>query len=347
LAPAAQLIGEPKRVHEITNPEYRIEAPGAVFAARDILAPAAGVIAAGTDIATLGNAIALEELVPGMLQLSRHDEGGALLGEVWSLDIFGNVQLNITPDELAERNAHIGDTVTVRIGEKDFMAKYVERYADLAVSQLGILVDSTGMISVVKNHDNASRELEVKEGKAVIVLAAGTSVTGRDVTVEDVAPQTTDAPAPAPAQAPPTPTPSDTVSPFPISSAEPVPPVMTPGSAPAAPPAPPLPEEQAAPTNQQGNVDIFGSFAPTPAPPVAPPTPPAAPPAPAPQTPPPPADDVPPYFPPADNAEPPTPDVAPRYVNPEENDDKEDEDNESKNVFDLFKLDPSQPHDNQ
>jgi S-adenosylmethionine hydrolase len=194
LAPATQLIGMPKRVHEITNPDYRIEAPGAVFAARDILAPAAGVIAAGVDLAELGPAVPLEQLVPGMLQLARHDEGGAFLGEVWSLDHFGNIQVNITPEEIASRGAKVGDTVIVRVGETDHIAKYVERYADLAVSQLGILVDSTGMISVVKNLDSAARELDIREGKAITILPPNTSVTGRDITIESVAQTPAEAP---------------------------------------------------------------------------------------------------------------------------------------------------------
>ncbi|MFN8015747.1 MAG: SAM-dependent chlorinase/fluorinase [Acidimicrobiia bacterium] len=185
LAPAAQLIGEPKRVIHISNPEFQIEAPGKVFAARDILAPAAGVLAAGTDIGELGPVVPLEQLVPGMLQLSRHDEGGAFLGEVWSVDRFGNTQINITPEELQSKNVNIGDTVSVRVNNNDYMAKYVERYADLAISQLGILIDSTGMISIVKNLDNAARELDLKEGKAVAILPQGSTITGRDIPAEE------------------------------------------------------------------------------------------------------------------------------------------------------------------
>lgn len=184
LAPATQLIGLPKKIVELTNLEYQIESPGNVFAARDVLAPAAGVLASGTDISVLGNEIPVDKLVPGMLQLSRHDQGGAFLGEVWSLDHFGNVQLNITPEEIASKNVNIGDNVTIRINNKDYMAKYVERYADLGVSQLGILVDSTGMISIVKNLDFAAKELEAKEGKEIIILAPGTSVTGIDIEPE-------------------------------------------------------------------------------------------------------------------------------------------------------------------
>jgi S-adenosylmethionine hydrolase len=184
LAPAAQLIGEPKRVVHLSNPDFRIEAPGNVFAARDILSPAAGVLASGTDLAELGEVVPLDQLVPGMLQLSRHDEGGAFLGEVWSLDRFGNVQLNITPEELESSNVKIGDTVTIRIGENDFMAKFADRYADLAIGQIGILVDSTGMISIVKNLDYAARELGIREGNAVAILPPGATITGRDKTVE-------------------------------------------------------------------------------------------------------------------------------------------------------------------
>ena len=186
LAPAAQLLGDPIRVHELTNPEYRIEAPGGVFAARDIMAPAAGVIASGIDMSELGNEIPLEQLVPGMLQLSRHDEGGAFLGEVWSIDRFSNIQTNITPEELTSSGLRIGDTALVRVGQNDFMVKFVERYADLAKSQLGLIIDSTGMLSVVKNLDFAAKELGVSESDAIAILPQGTTITGRDITVESV-----------------------------------------------------------------------------------------------------------------------------------------------------------------
>ena len=215
LAPAAQLLGEPKRVHELTNPEYRIEAPGGVFAARDIMAPAAGVIASGVDISELGNAIPLEQLVPGMLQLSRHDEGGAFLGEVWSIDRFENIQTNITPEEMTATGLRVGDTVIVRIGQNDFMVKFVERYADLQKSQLGLLVDSTGMLSIAKNLDFAARELGVSEGSALAIMPQGASITGRDITVEAVQamtpPPAPQAPAPTPAPQAPAPTPAPEV----------------------------------------------------------------------------------------------------------------------------------------
>lgn len=245
LAPASQLIGEPKRVIHISNPEFKIEAPGNVFAARDILAPAAGVIAAGTDMGELGPEIPLDQLVPGMLQLSRHDEGGAFLGEVWSLDRFGNVQLNITPEELDLQNVKLGDTVTLRVSEKDFMAKFVERYADLPIGQIGILVDSTGMISIVKNHDYAARELDVKDGKAVAILPQGTTITGRDVTVDVFS--SSDGGGTSNQQTPTPQTQAGQVSP------------MQSGDLPQTPPPPPTPSSASIPTTTP-QTESFGSM---------------------------------------------------------------------------------------
>lgn len=174
------------KVHEITNPEYRLDIPDTVFAARDILAPAAGIVAAGTDISKLGNAIPIEQLVPAFINEPRIDEGGAILGEIWFMDRYGNIQLNVSPDDLQARGVSYGDEVVVRINNQEYMAKCVQTYADLEVSQLGVLPDSAGGISVVKNMASAADELGAKLGREVVLLAKGTSVTGRVVAAPDL-----------------------------------------------------------------------------------------------------------------------------------------------------------------
>src|SRR6266566_1803110 len=47
LAPAVAMSGGPRRAVALENPEYQLEAPGPTFAGRDVLAPAAGHLAAG------------------------------------------------------------------------------------------------------------------------------------------------------------------------------------------------------------------------------------------------------------------------------------------------------------
>ena len=105
LAPAVAILGGAQRVVSLTSTEHQLPAPGPTFAGRDVLSPAAAHLAAGVDPAELGDEVDAAGLVPGLVSLPRHDEGGAIHGEVWWIDRFGNCQLNIDPDELRARMA--------------------------------------------------------------------------------------------------------------------------------------------------------------------------------------------------------------------------------------------------
>ena len=100
LAPAVAMAGGPRRVVALENPDYQLPAPGPTFAGRDVLAPAAGHLAAGVPLDALGPEVDPAGLVPGLVSLPEIDESGAIAGEVWWVDRFGNCQLNIDPDEL-------------------------------------------------------------------------------------------------------------------------------------------------------------------------------------------------------------------------------------------------------
>ncbi len=179
LAPAVRVIGQPpKRVHQISNEEYRYDTPSATFAARDILAPAAGLIANGMDIAELGPQVPLSDLVPVLLEAATFDKGGAINAEVWSIDRYGNIEINITPEDLEVVNAKFGDNIVLRINNEDYVAKYVETFADLGASELGVLTDSSGLLTIVKNLDDACKQLGLKAGKSLVLLAPNTEVTG-------------------------------------------------------------------------------------------------------------------------------------------------------------------------
>ena len=58
----------------------------------------------GVDLAELGAPIDADELLPGMVPLPREEAEG-LVGEVLWVDHFGNCQLNIGPDEIADWGA--------------------------------------------------------------------------------------------------------------------------------------------------------------------------------------------------------------------------------------------------
>ena len=173
LAPAVAMLGGARLVVEITNPDLRIPAPGATFAGRDILAPATAHLALGEPIEGLGPAVDPAGLVPGLLGLPQVTDGGAVDAQVWWIDRFGNCQLNLGPDELAELGGSRDGPVEVRMGERAKAARWVGTYADAKPSELVLVVDSTGLLSLALDRRSAAAEYDLETGSAVTLLPPG------------------------------------------------------------------------------------------------------------------------------------------------------------------------------
>ena len=168
LASAVALAGGARRVVSLTNTDYHLEAPGPTFAGRDIFAPAAAHIALGVDLPELGEAVDPYSLLPGIVPLTR-EENGALVGEVLWVDRFGNAQLNVGPDEVEA----MGDRVLVKIADKPArLALRVSNYAALKAGQVGLVVDSYGLLAVALNRRSAADELKIGSGDAVTLQPA-------------------------------------------------------------------------------------------------------------------------------------------------------------------------------
>jgi S-adenosylmethionine hydrolase len=172
------MMGGAIRAVALTNPEYQLPSPGPTFAGRDVFAPAAGHLAAGVDLAELGDAIDPSALTPGLVALPRRDKGGALLGEVWWVDRYGNCQLNIDPDELESAGAVRGGPVEVRLRDTTRMARWVHTYADAKPSELVLLVDSYGLMSLAMDRRSAAAEWKLRAGSGVTLVPPDTEVTG-------------------------------------------------------------------------------------------------------------------------------------------------------------------------
>jgi hypothetical protein len=166
LAPAVAMLGGAKRVVSLTNPEYQMESPGPTFAGRDVFAPAAGYLATGVDLAELGEQIDPLSLVPGLVPLSRPD-GDGLAGEVLWVDRFGNVQLNLDPDELTTLGLCRGDRLGVVIGGERRTARWVTTYAEAQSMELVVVVDSYGLVSLAFDRSSAAEALGLRAGAAV------------------------------------------------------------------------------------------------------------------------------------------------------------------------------------
>jgi S-adenosylmethionine hydrolase len=181
LAPAVALVGGARRVVELQHGEYRLPAPGPTFAGRDVLSPAAGYLAAGADLGELGPAVDAAALVPGIVSLPEMEDGGAIRGEVWWVDRFGNCQLNVDPESLAAAGTAPGGRVELRLPGGVRAARWVGTYADAKPSELVLLVDSYGLLSLALDRESAADALDLHAGSPVTLLPEGT---GLSLTVE-------------------------------------------------------------------------------------------------------------------------------------------------------------------
>ena len=173
LAPAVAMAGGARSVISLDNPDFHLPAPGPTFAGRDVLAPAAGHLAAGVPLAEIGTPVDPATLVPGLVALPEVRDDGSIVGEVWWVDRFGNCQLNIDPGELgAEGLEHGGEgaRIEVHAGGEIRAARWVHTYADAKPSELVLLVDSYGLLALAFDRESAAATLRLKAGSGVTLV---------------------------------------------------------------------------------------------------------------------------------------------------------------------------------
>lgn len=165
LAPAVAMVGGATAAVELTNEEYHLPAPGPTFAGRDIFAPVAAHLCLGVPLRELGREIDPGSLTPGVLPISRV-EGDTIVAEVLWTDRFGNLQLNVAPEELEP----LGDKVRLRVESGERVADVAETYADIRPGGIGLVVDSYGLVSIAADRGSAADELGIRAGSEVTLM---------------------------------------------------------------------------------------------------------------------------------------------------------------------------------
>lgn len=168
LASAIAMTGGAERAVVLTNEEYHLPSPGPTFAGRDVFAPVAAHLAAGVPFDALGEPIDPIALLPGILPLNQRD-GDRLICEVLWVDRYGNAQLNVDADELAV----LGARVLVRAGETVRSAAVAATYGAIPSGQLGLVVDSYGLVSICFDRSSAAKELGLVASDEVILEGGG------------------------------------------------------------------------------------------------------------------------------------------------------------------------------
>ena len=162
LAGAVAMVGGATRAVSLTNPEYQLGAPGPTFAGRDIFGPAAAHLCRGIDIGELGEEVDIAGLMPAMIPITRM-EGDALIGEVLWTDHYGNLQLNVDPAEIEG----FGDRIELRFDGRVRTGIRYQAYAQVGVGEIGLIIDSYGLVSVAVNQASATEELSIGTGDEV------------------------------------------------------------------------------------------------------------------------------------------------------------------------------------
>jgi S-adenosyl-L-methionine hydrolase (adenosine-forming) len=167
LASAVAMAGGATRAVHLNESEYHLAAPGATFAGRDVFAPVAAHLCAGVDLDDLGDDIDPAGLLPGTLPLSRTEEG-RLVAEVLWVDRYGNLQLNLDPDEVAP----LGERLTVRAEGMVRTAGWARTYDAIGAGEVGLVVDAYGLVSLCMARHPAAAELGLATGDAITLEPA-------------------------------------------------------------------------------------------------------------------------------------------------------------------------------
>ena len=166
LSLAAQRSGGVVEAVDIARSSFRLEPVAATFHGRDIFAPVAAVLAAGTPIAEVGDPCDPDDLV--RLTLPQPSvEDGVLLAHALYIDRFGNVGLNVEHHQLAELGFRLGARVGLDAQGRETSAVYARTFADVSRGELLVYEDAAKRLALAVSHGSAADRLELKLDDAV------------------------------------------------------------------------------------------------------------------------------------------------------------------------------------
>lgn len=156
----------PKQVVELSARKYARPTVSRTFEGRDRFAPAAGWLAKGIPLASLGKGVTDFQV----LDLPRPVvDAGEISGEVVRVDRFGNLITNI--DRRAFEHLASGAGVAVRAGTHD-IGRVVTTYADAPAGEPCALFGSTDHLEIAVNAGDAAARLTLARGAVVTVRLA-------------------------------------------------------------------------------------------------------------------------------------------------------------------------------
>jgi S-adenosylmethionine hydrolase len=169
---AAERLGSAVSCNKIENPAFMLPQVSKSFHGRDIFAPAAAHLYLGVAPSDFGGELPLDELVKLTIpEARRHDDHYHVM--VLHVDRFGNLQLNVTPKELADLGLTPGSLLEVRVEGHRSMVAYESAYSAVPAGDFVVTEDSYGLLAVAVNRGSAAERLGASFGSSVIIGPPG------------------------------------------------------------------------------------------------------------------------------------------------------------------------------
>ena len=176
LLAGAERLGGVDEVHLLESEAHRLPKVSTSFHGRDIFAPAAAHLAAGTTLDALGRALDPGELVPSPIA-EPHVEPGALRSSIVYVDTFGNVKLAGLRGDLESAIGPVGSGDLLELAfaahaQRPARVETVRWRATFGEAEPGqalLYEDSYGRICLAENQGNAAADLDLSDDAAVTI----------------------------------------------------------------------------------------------------------------------------------------------------------------------------------
>lgn len=170
LAPAVAMVGGADLIISLEEPQFQLPAKGGTFAGRDIFGPAAAVLASDqAEIEDLGPVLDPGSIKPLLIPLAEPAGNGTVRGSVLWIDTFGNIQFNVSPEDLGALKIKEGDDVLVSFNMEEFRVVWGLTYGDVEEGEAIIHTDSYGQIAIAVRGGRADEDFSFGVGDTVVL----------------------------------------------------------------------------------------------------------------------------------------------------------------------------------
>jgi S-adenosylmethionine hydrolase len=164
LMAAADAFGGVLEAVDIARSPHRLEPVAATFHGRDVFAPVAAQLSAGAPLGGAGDPLGADELTPLALPSPVLGEG-RIEAHAVALDSFGNVQLDVSHEQVSGSGLKLGRPVLAN-GER---AQFARTFAYVGAGELLLYEDAYRSLALAVNRGSAAQRLGLAPD-AVVVL---------------------------------------------------------------------------------------------------------------------------------------------------------------------------------